>query len=365
MVTKKQESDNFFVPAANTKPYFKAAFEGSAGSGKSWTAAQMAIGLHKKIKSKKPVIILDTEKAAKFVVPLFEEAGIELLIRETHSAADLFEAMRRADAGATDILMIDSITHFWEDFLEGYKKRKKRDYFQIQDWGTIKPHWKKHFSRAFVNGEYHIMLCGRVGDAYDSEINEETNKREIVKVGIKMKAETETAYEPDILVLMERIEELAGKGNNKTKQNKIYRRATVLKGRGDLLDGKIIANPQFKDFEPAINVIMRKPKLDSGQSEEGDTAGEFNDTTEAQKDAKERKILLEDIKGQLLKVAPSQSAKDKELRLETLETLFDTRSWTKVTGASLQMLEDKLEALKKLTGSNDNQPTDNEEDIPF
>lgn len=47
--------DNFFVPVANTKPYFKAAFEGFAGTGKTYTAAKIAVGLHKRIGSTKPV----------------------------------------------------------------------------------------------------------------------------------------------------------------------------------------------------------------------------------------------------------------------------------------------------------------------
>ena len=57
---KPQPQDTFFTPIGNTKPYFKAAFEGFAGSGKTYTAALVAIGLHKKIQSKKPVVIFDT-----------------------------------------------------------------------------------------------------------------------------------------------------------------------------------------------------------------------------------------------------------------------------------------------------------------
>jgi hypothetical protein len=72
---------NFFMEVANTKPYFKAAFEGFAGSGKTYTTALVAIGLHQKIKSKKPVVMFDSEKAAKFLKRVFNEAGIELLVR--------------------------------------------------------------------------------------------------------------------------------------------------------------------------------------------------------------------------------------------------------------------------------------------
>lgn len=68
----KKQSDNFFAPLTNTKPYFKAGFQGFAGSGKTYTAALVALGLHRIIGSKKPIVIFDTERASKFLRPLFE-----------------------------------------------------------------------------------------------------------------------------------------------------------------------------------------------------------------------------------------------------------------------------------------------------
>ena len=80
---KQQTQDNFFTSAENTKPYFKCALEGFAGSGKTYTASLIARGLHERIGSGKPVIIFDTEKAAKFLKPLFAEAKIQLLVKES------------------------------------------------------------------------------------------------------------------------------------------------------------------------------------------------------------------------------------------------------------------------------------------
>jgi len=54
-------ADNFFTPVANTKPYFKAGIQGLAGTGKTYTAAEIAIGLHKRLGSKKPVVVKEEQ----------------------------------------------------------------------------------------------------------------------------------------------------------------------------------------------------------------------------------------------------------------------------------------------------------------
>lgn len=129
--------DGFFTPIGNTKPYFKAAFEGFAGAGKTYTAALVAVGLHKRIKSKKPVIIFDTEKAAKFLKPLFAENGIEVLIRESKSLGDLKITMQKMrNDGISDILIIDSISHVWEGFLKAYADKGSSRRNEIKATGT-------------------------------------------------------------------------------------------------------------------------------------------------------------------------------------------------------------------------------------
>jgi hypothetical protein len=211
MDKKNEKVDNFFQEVSNNKPFFKAAFEGFAGSGKTYTAAKLAIGLHKKVKSTKPIVMVDTEKSSKFLKPMFDEAGIKLLVKETKSLVDLKEAMSKCREGFSDILLIDSLSHIYDNFMEAYKVKTGHQRLQFQDWGLIKPAWKREFSDPLVNDSYHIIFCGRAGYEYSNELDAETGKREIYKSGVKMKVEGETAYEPDMLVLMERFEEVIGK----------------------------------------------------------------------------------------------------------------------------------------------------------
>lgn len=246
------DKDGFFTDLENTKPYLKAAFEGFAGCGKTFTMAQLALGLHKRIGSEKPIVVFDTEKAFKFLKHFFAEQGIRVLHKESRSLADLKETQKRCREGLSDILLIDSITHVWENFLEAYRRDKNRSKLQFEDWGIIKPKWKLEFSEPFVRDPYHTLMTGRAGYEYEDE-KDEDGKRHIYKSGVKMKVEGETAYEPDILVLMSRFEELLD--DNK----KVWREATIVKDRSTIIDGKTFKNPTFKDFLPAVDRILEAP----------------------------------------------------------------------------------------------------------
>ncbi len=330
---KPRTQDNFFALIGNTKPYFKAAFEGFAGTGKTYTAAKVAIGLHKRVGSKKPVIIFDTEKAAKFLKSMFAAEGIEVLVRESKSLADLKETMTRMREGASDVLIIDSISHVWEDFLKSYAEKVRRTRLEFQDWGVIKPTWKTEFSDVFVRDPYNIIMTGRAGYEYENEINKETGKREIYKSGIKMKVEGETAYEPDLLVLMERMQEMEG-GSIK----KVTRQGIVIKDRSTVIDGKVFENPDYKDFAPAIDVMLEAPeKLET--TAERDAGTLFRTEEEKYEWKQMKKRWLEEIENYLVSVWPGQSADQKKLKIDAIKYAFDTMSWTVVESLRPEALE--------------------------
>lgn len=246
--------DNFFIDLANDKPYLKAAFEGFQGAGKTYTAALLIIGLYHRVGSTKPVVIFDTENASMFLRRLFHKNNINVLVKKSESLADLKEVMRRMNDGLSDFLLIDSITHVWNNFTEAYRRKVNRKRLEFHDWNVIKPAWRSEFVIPFVHNPYHIIMLGRAGYEYDSEINEETKKREIYKSGIKMKAEGETGFESDLLVLMSVMQEMEG-----NKVGRVYRQATIIKDRSMLIDGKVFENPTYEDFAPFVEFILDNP----------------------------------------------------------------------------------------------------------
>jgi len=336
--------ENFFTDLANTTPYFKAAAEGAAGSGKTFSLALIAAGLYKYIKSTKPIIIFDTEKSAKFLKPFFGQHKIEVLLKDSRTLTDLTATMDFCDEGNADILMIDSITHVWEGFLNAYQQKKGRTYLQFQDWGQIKPMWRREYSDRLVMGRYHILFTGREGFTYDNEINEDTGKKELIKTGVKMKVEGDTAYEPDLLIRMERFEEILSNG----KPKRVWREATVIKDRANLIDGKVFENPTFEHFRPVIEFLLsdvHSPVITQSTTDHG----LFETEEDNQSERRECKIMLERNEALLNTVAAGTTGEAKSLRLSLMDQAYvGETSETAIARMNIEQLRDANDRLAGL-----------------
>ena len=112
-----------FKKAINEQGFLKSGLFGFPGSGKSFTAALLAIGLVKKFQDKKPVFAVDTEKGLDYLVGKFEKEGVELQLARTRSFSDLLDCVDEAEKNGS-VLIVDSITHIWEEIQEAYKAKK-------------------------------------------------------------------------------------------------------------------------------------------------------------------------------------------------------------------------------------------------
>jgi hypothetical protein len=238
-----------FRKAVMQQAFLKAGFMGFQGAGKTFTAACLMLGLilhARKLKlpyADKPVGFVDSETGSDWVIPMFEEHGVELVSVKTQSFKDLLDAMDEAEKECSG-LIIDSITHFWREFTESYQDKKKRKRIEFSDWNFLKSNegWGRYTSR-YVNSNLHIAMCGRAGFEYDF-FEDEDGKKQIEKTGVKMKAETETGFEPSLLVHMERQIDASS--------NQMVRVAHVVKDRGRLLDGKSFGMPHYDNVTEAM-----------------------------------------------------------------------------------------------------------------
>jgi AAA domain len=336
--------------------YLKAGFLGFSKSGKTFSAVALAIGVYKFMANCGNLAFFDTEGGSEYIAGLVEaQLGRKLLGWKARAFADLMAVTE--EIKPNDILIVDSITHPWRELCDSHlkavnlalKKKGKapRSKLEFQDWNPIKSTWSR-WTDWYLNSPVHVIICGRAGFEYEMQLNEETDKKELVKTGVKMKTESEFGFEPSLLVEMERVTDAGSR-------LAIKHQATVIGDRFGLLDGKVFLNPKFKDFEP--HVRMLKPgahstvdteiKSSTGIDDEGDT--EWN------RERRSRTILAEEIQGLLVAHMPGQSAKEKQEKASLLFEVFGTRSWTAVEGLPSQTLRPGLAKLReKLEGA---QPT--------
>jgi hypothetical protein len=352
-------------PAKNKMAFAKVGLYGTAGSGKTRTAAEIAIGLAKAIGSTKPVAGFDTEPAFSFILPLFQKAGLELLVSdESRALSDLMKFMDEAEK-VSDIVIIDSITHVWRDAQESYLKRlnetrkrsgKKPLYaLEFQHWRPIKQAWGE-FTDRFLSSKMHVIVCGRAGNVYEYQDKDDgTGKKELITTGTRMATEKELGYEPSLL-----IEMLADR-----QDGKIVNVALVQKDRSDALNGKEIQYPNYKRLEAHFKALnIGGEHFES--MEKRDSTEMFPDADESgwDRESRLRTIYSEEIAELMKKHYPSQSVEDKQKRAELLEMFFDTRSWTAVENMRSEVLQSGLGAMRERLEPKPEVPVEVLEDLP-
>lgn len=342
-------------PAENTTAFAKVGIQGFAKSGKTFTATNIALGLAREMGDGKPVGFFDTETGSDWVIPRFKEAGIPLLASKSRAFADLLAVVEEAEKECA-VLIIDSISHVWKEMVESYQVKLKRKYgLQFQDWGPIKAEWAR-FTDLYLNSKLHIVMCGRAGYEYDYHIDEETGKRELEKTGTKMKAETEMAYEPSLLLEMER--------RRATDRAGFLHVCTVLGDRSDQMDGVELVNPTFADFAPhfgCLNIGGEHLGIDTSRNSEGlftapDSGWMRKKRIEIALEQVTEAFVLGDING--------TSKDDKKKKVEALVDAFGTSSWTAIQGMSLEQIElgrDKIRSYLGIQAPGDGLPLDMDE----
>jgi len=318
-------------PASNRMAFSKVGIYGTAGSGKTRTATEIAIGLHKAIGSTKPIAAFDTEPAFSFVLPLFQKAGIELLVAdESRALADLMTFMDEAEK-VSDIVIIDSITHVWRDAQESYltrlndsrKRQNKKPLLalEFQHWRPIKAAWAA-FTDRFLSSKMHVIVCGRAGNVYEYQNKDDgSNKKELIQTGTRMATEKELGYEPSLL-----IEMVTTRDDGKT-----INVAIVQKDRADTLNGHEIQMPNYAKMKPHFDALNIGGKhFDSMDQRNSQQLFDGAEESGWDAESRQRTIYSEEIAELMKKHFPSQSVDDKQKRADLLEEFFNTRSWTKV-----------------------------------
>lgn len=322
---------SLFRNAVNQTAFLKAGLLGFQGSGKTYTAVQLALGLYEHCKeSKKPIMYLDTETGSDWAIPEFARRKVPLQVAKTRAFCDLLEGVKEAERSGF-LIIIDSVTHYWVEMVRAYKRANKLPTrMGLYHWGPIKDSWSQ-FSDLYVNSEVHAIICGRAGWEYAHEEDEE-GKLELVKAGTKMKAEGEFGYEPSLLLEMQRI-----KGQEVGAA--VEHRCTVLKDRrmdANTLDGKVFINPKFEDFLPHIECLaLGSEHVGAITDRRSDALFEGVTYTDERKSAE---IAYEELIGLLEHALPGQTQAHKVARAAIKKHVLGTYSDTAIAGLKPEAL---------------------------
>lgn len=331
--------------------YLKAGFLGFNKSGKTFTAVKLAAGTRKLFKQDGPIAFFDSEGGSDYVRALVQaETGADPVGIKSRAFDDLMGMARECESSGVSVLIVDSITHVWRELCNAYMLRmnqqldkankSKKSRMDIQDIMKIKDLWAP-WPDFYLNSRLHIIICGRAGFEWAMEENEETGKKELMKVGVKMKVESEFGFEPSLLVEMERVQ-------NHDSGKPMTHRATVLGDRFGVIDAKTCEDPGFAFFEPHVRLLLAGEHTEIDTTVKSEPVVDEGGNDAWQREKRERVILCEEIQAELVRRWPSQSADDKKAKADTLDALLKTRSWTKVESLDSAKLRKGLSDLRAM-----------------
>lgn len=237
-----------FRKAKAEQAALKIGMYGPPGSGKTFTSLLIAEGLAKV--SGKRVAYVDTERGTDFYckdVPsrAVHPQAFDFDALYTRSLTEVLSGFKGLSSEEYGVVVLDSVTHLWEAAIAAYGGNQTRaGTIPMHAWGKIKRPYKELMS-GLLSSPMHVIICGRQGTEYATD--EETD--ELKAVGLKMKAEGETPYEPHILIRMEAI-----------KPKKTMELAQIVayaeKDRTGVLAGRSFINPTFDSLvKPLLGLL--------------------------------------------------------------------------------------------------------------
>ena len=95
---------------------------GPSGAGKTFTSLRVATGLA----DGKPIAFIDTERHS--AVKYSDRFQFDVLELDDRSVAGYCDAIKLAEQGGYSVLIIDSLTHAWQELLEEIERLAKAKY---------------------------------------------------------------------------------------------------------------------------------------------------------------------------------------------------------------------------------------------
>jgi hypothetical protein len=192
-----------FTKATKRRKKARIAIMGPTGSGKTWTALEIARGL---VGDDGRIAVIDTERGS---ASLYEERTPFDVLELTSCAPERYvEAITAATAAGYDALVIDSWSHAWAgkdgllEFVDAQKKKNRGNDFVV--WGDATPK-QNHMVDAILSAPLHIVVTMRSKMAYVLEEQDRGGRKVQIprKVGLQPIQRDGVEYEFDVVADMD------------------------------------------------------------------------------------------------------------------------------------------------------------------
>lgn len=257
-----------FKKATKKHVKLRVALVGVSGSGKTYTALNIATNLAK------PVAVIDTEhgSACKYS-DLFDFDVMEL---ESFSPANYVSAIQEAEAGGYGTLVIDSLSHAWMgkggalEMVDNAAKRSQATN-TFMAWRDVTPQHNA-LVEAILASDLHVIVTMRAKTEYVQEKNEK-GKTVPRKVGIQPVQRDGMEYEFDVVCDLNQENELiVGKTRCPELHERIFRKAgkdvadilLAWAGKEDpsvseLLAARILASNDLPELRELLREVKGSP----------------------------------------------------------------------------------------------------------
>jgi len=221
-----------FTPARRTKSHARVALDGPSGSGKTWTALTIATGL---TGHDGRIAVIDTEhgSASKYATNTTTTSpgawAFDSCELTSFSPTTLIESLAVAADAAYDVVVIDSLSHFWagaDGMLEQVDRSQRTgtDRHGMSGWKAMAP-TERAMIEAMLAYPGHIIVTLRVKSDWVEETGR-NGKRQMIKVGTRPVQRDGIEFEFDIVASMDADNTM-----------------TVTKSRCPAMSGKVIQHP--------------------------------------------------------------------------------------------------------------------------
>lgn len=332
----------------------KVGFFGGQGSGKTTSAAMLALALSKELHGGAPVWVTDTEPGWQFMKPLFAIEGVKLEQRTVPTFKAMLTDMRDAERAGACVWVGDSLTIIWQELMQSFKA-KNGGRIPINVWGDIKQLWGSYTTQ-FLNSKMHCFALGRLGNVMeDIQDDDNPGKTKLVKTGTTFKAggSESFGYEPHLLLELS-LERKAKRrqGVQLEGEGRMVHRVDVLKDRTWALNGKVMRWSDKPGYKPAgyaevwtsirphflkVQETMGFVTLGAGQ----DSSSLISDDGNSQfyQDRRRRDVLVAELHAAMELLWGGTAKAEKQMRLRVFEHIFGFRSKEAADEAKLETIE--------------------------